>query len=470
MPDVDNNILQNKPGKKSLKNAIIIYADLECLLLKMNTCNNNPRYSLLTSCSFDKSENKQIYYRGKDCMKTFCDDLKEHVTRITNYEMKPMDPLTEEEEESYKNQEKCHICEKEFCTDNNKEMKKATDHCHYTGKYRGAAHSKCNLNYKIVKEIPVLFHNGSVYDYHFIIKYLARKFKSNSEFLGENTDKYISFTVPFKKVINDKEIKHKIRISHSFRFMQDSLSNLVDAALAITGAIKGSSCEKLYQELGLEYLYQRRWARRLCLLYKVFSTGQPSYIYDLLTSMRSSRRHVNSFNTVSCKSEYFKNSFIPNVINEWNKLDTVIRSSTSYNLFRNTLLNFIRPVQRKTFNINDSVGVKLLTRLRLGFSHLREHKFRQSFRDILNPLCPCSIETETTAHYFLRCHFYNANRSSLMDELNEIDISFSTLNENKLIDLILYGSDKFDDKKNYNILMSSIKFIKDSQGFDENLL
>ena len=57
-----------------------------------------------------------------------------------------------------------------------------------------------------------------------------------------------------------------------------------------------------------------------------------------------------------------------------------------------------------------------------------------------------------------------------MDELNEIDFSFSTLNENKLIDLILYDSDKFDDKKNYNILMSTIKFIKDSQRFDENLL
>ena len=80
----------------------------------MNTCNNNPNksyttvkalhrpsgYSLLTSCSFDKSKNKPSYYRGKDCMKRFCNDLKEHVTRITNYEMKPMDPLTEEEKES----------------------------------------------------------------------------------------------------------------------------------------------------------------------------------------------------------------------------------------------------------------------------------------------------------------------------------------------------------------------------------
>ena len=83
IPDAENNILKSKPGKKSLKHPFIIYADLECLLLKMNACNNNPNmsyttakalhkpsgYSLLTSCSFNKSENKQTYYRGRDCMK-----------------------------------------------------------------------------------------------------------------------------------------------------------------------------------------------------------------------------------------------------------------------------------------------------------------------------------------------------------------------------------------------------------------
>ena len=143
-----------------------------------------------------------------------------------------MDPLTEKEKESYINQQLCHICEKKFCSDNNsdeyKKMRKVKDHCHYTGKYRGAAHSKCNLNYKIVKEVPVLFHNGSVYDYHFIIKCLAREFIGNFECLGENTEKYISFTVPVKKVINDKEIKYRIRISDSYRFMNESLSKLVD--------------------------------------------------------------------------------------------------------------------------------------------------------------------------------------------------------------------------------------------------
>ena len=100
MPDAENNILKSKLGKKSLKHAFIIYADLECLLLKMNTCNNNPNksyatakalhkpsgYCLLTSCSFDKSKNKQTYYRGKDCMKRFCDDLNNYITGISKYE------------------------------------------------------------------------------------------------------------------------------------------------------------------------------------------------------------------------------------------------------------------------------------------------------------------------------------------------------------------------------------------------
>ena len=97
-------------------------------------------------------------------MKRFSNDLKKHVIRIINYETKLMIALTEEEKKSYENQQLFHKCDKEFYTDNNKEMRKVRDHCYYTGKYRGTAHSKCNLNYKIVKEVPVLFHNGSVYD------------------------------------------------------------------------------------------------------------------------------------------------------------------------------------------------------------------------------------------------------------------------------------------------------------------
>ena len=91
-----------------------------------------------------------------------------------------MIPLTKEEKKSYKKQEACHICQKEFCYDKNDEnyinRKKVKDHCHYTGKFRGAAHSKCNLNYKVPKDIPIIIHNPS-YDTHFIINQLPEDLK-----------------------------------------------------------------------------------------------------------------------------------------------------------------------------------------------------------------------------------------------------------------------------------------------------
>ena len=118
---------------------------------------------------------------------------------------------------------------KEFDTSNKKHYK-VRDQCHYTGKYRGAAHNICNLRYKIPKEIPVVFHNGSIYDYHFIIKELAKEFHGNFECLGENTEKYITFSVPIKKKIENKniEITYKIKFTDSYRFMAMPLSKLAD--------------------------------------------------------------------------------------------------------------------------------------------------------------------------------------------------------------------------------------------------
>ena len=108
-------------------------------------------------------------------------------------------------------------------------MQKVRDHCHYTRKYREAAHSICNLRYKIPKEIPVVFHNGSTYDYRFIIKQLAKEFKGSFDCLGENTEKYITFSVPIKKEHdNDKAIIYKLKFIDSYRFMQASLSSLAD--------------------------------------------------------------------------------------------------------------------------------------------------------------------------------------------------------------------------------------------------
>ena len=103
-----------------------------------------------------------------------------------------MIPLTKKEEKKYNKQKFVYICKKGFSTDNsNKKYHKIRDHCHYTGKHRGAVQDICNLRYKIQKEIPVVFHNGSTYDYHFKIKELAEEFEGEFECLGENTEKYM---------------------------------------------------------------------------------------------------------------------------------------------------------------------------------------------------------------------------------------------------------------------------------------
>ena len=143
-------------------------------------------------------------------MTKFCKDLRQHATKIINYEKKDRIPLTKKQEENDNNEKVCYICKKEFDKSDKKHYK-VRDHCHYTGKYRGAAHNICNLRYKIPKEIPIVFHNGSSYDYHFIIKELVKEFEGNFECLGENTEKYITFSVPIKKELKIKILKLLIK-------------------------------------------------------------------------------------------------------------------------------------------------------------------------------------------------------------------------------------------------------------------
>ena len=113
---------------------------------------------------------------------------------------------------------------------------------------RGAAHNTCNLKYKIPNNIPVIFHNGSTYDYHCIIRELASEFDGNFECLGENTEKYITFSVPIKKRIENKniDITYKIKFIDSFRFMATSLSKLVDN---LTENIHNNKCNKCESNL-----------------------------------------------------------------------------------------------------------------------------------------------------------------------------------------------------------------------------
>ena len=138
-------------------------------------------------------------------MKTFCESLGENAKNIIDFEKKKILPLTKEELKSYQDAKLCCTCLKRISKKLSKSINywKVRDHCHYTGKYIGAAHSICNLKLHVPNEIPAVFHNGSNCHYHVIIKELANGFEGQFECLGEKTKKYKTFSVRIEKEVTN---------------------------------------------------------------------------------------------------------------------------------------------------------------------------------------------------------------------------------------------------------------------------
>ena len=126
------------------------------------------------------------------------------------------------------------------------------------------------------------------------------------------------------------------------------------------------------------------------------------------------------------RHNFFKNSFFPSAVIEWNKLDSKLQKVKSFTDFKKNILVFIRPKAHSVFNCNSSKGLKSVTRLRLGLSHLREHKFKHSFQDSINSLCSCNLDVESTIHYFLHCPLFTIERHTLLSKISQTD--------NKLLD------------------------------------
>ena len=172
-----------------------------------------------------------------------------------------------------------------------------------------------------------------------------------------------------------------------------------NACLAITGAIRGTSRERLYRELGLETLNNRRWSRKLFFFHKIIKGFSPSYLQKILCFRNVQHYQTRSKSTkiieqIKARTKAFENSFFPYCIKEWLKLSDEIRSIESSKQFKKTILDFIRPKENSIYAIHDISGLKLLTRLRLNFSHLNEHKFRHNFKDTVNPMFSCGFEPE----------------------------------------------------------------------------
>ena len=127
---------------------------------------------------------------------------------------------------------------------------------------------------------------------------------------------------------------------HNDSFIQKIESVLYNAALAITGAIKGTSPERLYQEIGFEPLSDRRWYRRLCSFYKIMKDNAPLYLKSYVPPLRFSYNleRRNLIDCIPAQTDYFNNSFFPFCVNEWNKLDPAIRNLNSISSFKRSLL------------------------------------------------------------------------------------------------------------------------------------
>ena len=144
----------------------------------------------------------------------------------------------------------------------------------------------------------------------------------------------------------------------------------------------------------------------------------------------------------------FETLFFPFAVIEWSKLDNNIRNSESVSAFKKQILKFIRPSPNSTFNEHNPHGMKLLTRLRLGLSHLREQKCRHNFQDSPDPFCNCSRHIETTIHFFLHCSNYSNQRKTLFEKIINIKSSLLNQNDSVIVETLLLGSNGLYDEEN----------------------
>ena len=250
-------IVEYSDGQFQFKVPFIMYADFESILEPIQGPGNDLMISstrgvnnhipsgwcVCSEFAYKKIENPLKLYRGKDCIKKFCDHVIGEARHLYHsFPEKPMTPLTPKEMDRYKRSERCHICFKPFKEEN----PKVRDHCHYTGHYRGPAHMKCNLQYKTPSYIPIMFHNLSGYDTHLFIKGLANcgskmgrvpgdsACAAHMGVIAKNKEDYISFSIKVEvnKYINKKEIEKskeiELRFIDSFKFMSSSLDSLVN--------------------------------------------------------------------------------------------------------------------------------------------------------------------------------------------------------------------------------------------------
>ena len=145
-------------------------------------------------------------------------------------------------------------------------------------------------------------------------------------------------------------------------------------------------------------------------------SSTPQYLFEEIPPERDisyNLRHARAYDPIIPRTVRFSNTYFQNVLYEWNLQDNEIKNSASLGEFKRKVLAIIRPSRNPIFNVDDITGIKRLTKLRVKFSDLNEHKFRHNF-DCLNPICDCDKANEDNEHFLLHCPLYDIIRQDLL--------------------------------------------------------
>ena len=196
------------------------------------------------------------------------------------------------------------------------------------------------------------------------------------------------------------------------------------------------------------------------------------HLFNIISKNNSNHRTRNSYNIpqFNIKHNFFKNSIFPSVIAEWNKLDSDIQNLNSLSLFKSRILKLIRPNPNSTFNCHNSKAIKYLSGISLGLSHVREHKFKHNIQDTLNPICACRSDIETPCQYFISCPIFDAERSTLLNNIRQIAPSILNLNHSQITHVLLYSDSSLKNETNTEILNSILNYILSPKRFESSIL
>ena len=282
----EGSVLKFKHFFKSMRVPFVVYADFESFTHKLDTSQPNPENSYTKQyqkhspsgfCYYIKCFDDSVYKRkpviytkqseDEDVSQIFVERLEQDITRIYKKCGKAKMTITPNQRRKFQKATTCWICQGKF-DKNDKKLKPVRDHCHFTGKYRGPAHNKCNLQFRKPKFTPVFFHNLAGYDAHLFVRNLG-KTEGCIKCIPNNEEKYISFSKEIvvdtylNKKKEEKEVKHELRFIDSLKFMPSSLDKLTsnlekDQFTNLNSMYKGEQLELLKRKGVYPYDYVDR--------------------------------------------------------------------------------------------------------------------------------------------------------------------------------------------------------------------